>query len=420
MDSNGNKKNKLTKWGIAAVLLCIVVFVGLQNFGSVLSTLQKAVGIVAPLLAGAAIAAVLNVPMKSIESVLWKKAKKKFLIKLRRPVAMLLSVILVLAVIVGVVLLVIPELVEAFKVIFEIAVKYVDKLSGMTEKDVAALPFGNYLLKIDWTEALSSFEKMLKNNVTNILNVTFGTVKGIFGGIFDFFIALIFSLYLLSSKEMIKAQAKRLVRAWVNEGAAEWILNAGSTLKSVFRNFVLGQSLEAVVLGTLCMLGMFILRIPYAPMVGALVGVTALVPVVGAFIGAFVGAFMILTQDPVKAVVFIVFLILLQQFEGNIIYPKVMGNRVNLPAMWILASVTVGGGIAGPLGMLLAVPLASTAYVLVRQATEKRELNKKVQICCAEKDIENTNGNKETQTDTKEEKEKSDKEKITGYKTENK
>ena len=131
--------------------------------------------------------------------------------------------------------------------------------------------------------------------------------------------------------------------------------------------------MEAVILGVLCMVGMLILRIPYAPMVGALVGVTALIPVVGGFIGAGVGAFMILTENPLKAVIFVVFLVILQQLEGNLIYPRVMGSRVNLPGMWVLAAVTIGGGIAGPIGMLLSVPVASTAYVLLKEATIKRE-----------------------------------------------
>ena len=131
--------------------------------------------------------------------------------------------------------------------------------------------------------------------------------------------------------------------------------------------------MEAVILGTLCMVGMAILQIPYAPMIGALVGVTALIPVVGAFVGVIVGAIMILTVNPIKAVVFVVFLLVLQQIEGNMIYPKVVGSKINLPAIWVLAAVTVGGNIGGPLGMLLGVPIASAAYALLKEATCNRE-----------------------------------------------
>ena len=140
-----------------------------------------------------------------------------------------------------------------------------------------------------------------------------------------------------------------------------------------FKLFIAGQATEAVILGVLCMIGMMILQIPYAPMVGALIGVTALIPILGAFIGTIIGAIMILTVNPFKAVIFVVFLLILQQIEGNLIYPRVVGSKINLPAMWVLAAVTVGGNLAGPLGMLLGVPAASAAYALIKEATDNRE-----------------------------------------------
>ena len=135
----------------------------------------------------------------------------------------------------------------------------------------------------------------------------------------------------------------------------------------IFRNFVAGQTLESVILGILCIIGMLILQIPYAPMIGALISVTALVPIVGPIIGTAIGAFMILIVSPIKAVIFVIFMLILQQLEGNLIYPKVMGSSVNLPAMWVLAAVTIGGGLAGAVGMLLGVPVVSTIYVLVKE-----------------------------------------------------
>lgn len=182
-----------------------------------------------------------------------------------------------------------------------------------------------------------------------------------------------FAIYILFSKEKLKSQSKRLIRAWLPESFGKWLIHASSVASVNFRNFISGQTLEAIILGVLCMVGMMILRIPYAPMVGALVGVTALIPVVGGFIGAIVGAFMIVTVSPIKALIFIVFLLILQQLEGDLFYPKVMGSRVNLPAIWIMAAVTIGGELAGPVGMLLSVPMASTAYVLIKEATLNRE-----------------------------------------------
>ena len=232
---------------------------------------------------------------------------------------------------------------------------------------------GNALLSIDWDELLSSLQNWLKNQSGNIMDTAFGTIGSIVGGVVNFFLAFIFAVYVLFGKEKLKKQATRLIQAWLPPKFSSWVIHAASVSNTNFRNFVSGQTLEAVILGSLCMIGMLILRLPYAPMVGALVGVTAFIPIIGAWIGAIVGAFMIFTVDPIKTVIFVAFLLILQQLEGNIIYPRVMGSRVNLPGMWILAAVTIGGGIAGPIGMLLSVPISSTIYVLVREATEKRE-----------------------------------------------
>ena len=315
--------------------------------------------------------------MGFLESHLWNKTQKPFLKKLRRPLAYILSLVLIIGVIVGVVWLIIPELIEAVRVIAQECIGLVTHFSSMSEAELAEQPLGNVLLKIEWDEVLSKMQGWLEDQggtiLNTALNTVIGTIGSLVGGIFDFFVSFVFSVYILFSKEKLKKQACRLVRAWLPKGFGEWSIHASSVLNGNFRNFISGQTLEAVILGGLCMIGMWIMQIPYAPMIGALVGVTALIPVVGAFIGAGVGAFMILTVDPVKAILFLVYIIILQQLEGNLIYPKVMGSRVNLPGMWILAAVTVGGAIAGPVGMLISVPFASTVYILLREATEKRE-----------------------------------------------
>lgn len=326
-----------------------------------------------PLLLGFAFALILNVPMGFFESHLWRKSKKPLLCKLRRPTAFIISLVLITGILAGVIWLVIPELVEAFKVIVQGIVDFVSKMSAMDEAQLAELPFGKALMDADWDALLNNLQTWLKNQSGNIMNTAVGTIGSLIGGIFDFFVAFVFAIYILFSKDKLKAQAARIIRVWFPKRFAEWSIHAATVTGKNFRNFIAGQSLEAVILGGLCMIGMWIFRFPYAPMVGALVGVTALIPVVGGFIGAGVGAFMILTVEPIKAVLFIVYIVVLQQLEGNLIYPRVMGNRVNLPGMWILAAVTIGGGIGGPVGMLLAVPLASTLYTLFKEATEKRE-----------------------------------------------
>ncbi len=379
MDFLSEKKKRLTWWIIGIATSCILIFLGVQNIRAVTSAFSRIVSLISPLILGFAFAVILNVPMRFFESHLWKKTNNKVLKKIRRPLSFIISLIIIIGILVGVIWLVIPELTKAITLIFQGAIEFVNELSAMNEAEIAALPFGNLLLNTDWDEILNKLQIWLKNQSGFIMNTAFDTVGSLVGGIFDLFISFVFSVYILFSKETLKKQASRLVRVWLPEKLGEWLIYASSVAGTNFRNFISGQTLEAVILGLLCMLGMFILRIPYAPMVGALVGVTAIIPVVGGFIGAVVGAFVIFTVNPVKAVIFLVFLVVLQQLEGNIIYPKVMGSRVSLPGMWILAAVTIGGGIAGPVGMLLSVPVASTAYVLLKEATLNREQRTKKQ-----------------------------------------
>lgn len=373
MDLSPQNKRTAAKWIIGVAAACIAIFLGLQNFGAVTQVLSTGLGLIMPLVLGIVFALILNVPMSFFEKHLFRKTKKTFLKKLRRPLSFLISVILIAAIVAGVVWLVIPELVNAFGILADGVLTFITTIRGMSAEELAKLPFGARLLEVDWDKLLGSVQAWLEKESGAIVNSAFGTVSSLVGGIFDFFVAVVFSVYILFGKETLKRQASRLVRAWLPQRFGSRFIHAAKVANANLRNFVSGQSLEAVILGTLCMLGMLILRIPYAPMVGALVGVTALIPVVGAFIGAAVGAFVILTVAPIKALEFLIFLVVLQQLEGNIIYPRVMGSRVNLPGMWILAAVTVGGGLAGPVGMLVSVPVASTAYVLIREATESKE-----------------------------------------------
>lgn len=374
MDVNKEETKKLSIWLIGIFTVCILIYLGIQHMDVVAGTVSWIVDLIWPLILGFFFALILNVPLRFFETRIWKKTNRPILQKLRRPVSFMVSLVVILAVIVGVVLLVIPELVNAIKVISQSVMGLINDLSAMDEAELAELPFGNALLSIDWDELLNSLQTWLKDQSGNIMDTAFGTIGSIVGGVFNFFMAFIFAIHVLFGKEKLKKQATRLIQAWFPKGFGSWFIHAASVANTNFRNFVSGQTLEAMILSSLCIIGMLILRLPYAPMIGALVGVTAFIPIVGAWIGAIVGAFMIFTIDPIKAVVFVIFLLILQQVEGNIIYPRVMGSRVNLPGIWILVAVTIAGGIAGPAGMLLSVPISSTIYVLVREATQKREL----------------------------------------------
>lgn len=385
-----NKKEKAkavlrqySKWiiGIGAVL--ILLFLGVANLGSVLGAVKWFLGLFNPLIIGLFMALILNVPMRFFEKFLWKKSEKKLLCKLRRPVAFILSIVLILGILTGVTFLVVPEVTSAIKLFANSTIDLVKDLAQMKKTEgLEALPFGNILTRIDWSQIADNAEKWVKEQSGSIVNGAMDTVISFVGGVIDIFFAIIFSIYILFSKETLKLQAMRLIRAWLPEKSGNYVIHATSVANANFRSFVAGQTIEAFILGSLCALGMFILRIPYAPMIGALVGVCSLVPVVGAFVAGGVGAFMIFTESPVKALIFVIFLIVLQQLEGNLIYPKVVGSQVKLPAIWVLAAVTVGGALAGPLGILLGIPVASTAYVLVREATETRE--KKLMISSSE------------------------------------
>ncbi len=376
MDWNPNKKKFVTKWIIGIIATCIVIFLALQNIHTLSRAFMWAVRLVMPLVLGMVIALILNVPMSFFERKYWPKAKRKFFDALRRPLAFLSALMMIIGIVVGVVWLIIPELISALMLLKDTIISYLGKFESMTPAELAELPFGKQLLSVDWDALLLTAQNWLKDQSGNIINITVGTITSVVGGVFNFFMAMAFSFYILFSKDTLKRQAKRLVKVWVPAKPAEWMLHASRVIGANFRSFVSGQTLEALILGSLCMIGMLILKIPYAPMVGTLVGVSALIPVVGAFAGAGVGAFMILTVDPVKALIFIIFLCVLQWVEGNLIYPKVMGSQINLPGIWVLAGVTVGGSLAGPVGMLLGVPITASAYALFREATEKREQKK--------------------------------------------
>ena len=396
MEFNSDTQKKIAKWVIGVATACILIYLSVKNIGTLAETFRWVLDLLMPLILGVFIALILNVPVHFFESHLFRKTKKEKVKKLRRPVAMVLSVILILGILAGIVGLIIPELIDAVKIIIDGVIDIVNSISKAEMPSVLEkIPLGeqlynNILTSVDWNKIVTSLQTWLTQQGSTIMNTAVGTVSSVVTWIINFIIALIFAIYVLSSKEKLKNQTKRLVRAWIPEKIGNRLLHASSVGMKIFRSFVSGQTLEAVILGTLCMIGMLILQIPYAPMVGALVGVTAIIPVVGSFVGTVVGAFMILTVSPTKALIFIIYLLILQQIEGNLIYPKVMGDRVNLPAMWVLAAVTIGGGIAGPVGMLLGVPVTSTLYVLLREETEKREKRLAQQKSAQEESLQQT------------------------------
>ncbi len=373
MEFTRDKKKRLALWIIGVFTVCSLIFLAVQNIGTVAKAIGWVINLFMPLIIGFGFAVVLDVPLKFFERHLFTKTKKPFLLKIKRPLCFIISIIIIIGILAGVIMLVIPELIEAVKVIVQIVTDFVNRLLAMDEAEIMELPLGEQLLNTDWKKMLQSVLDWLKNSGGKIVNTAFTTIGSVVTVVVNIGIGFVFAAYILLNKDKLKKQVTRLIKVWLPEKTGSTFLYICRVANENFRNFISGQTLEAMILGGLCMAGMLILRIPYAPMVGALVGVTALIPVIGGFIGAGVGAVMILTQDPFKALIFVIFLIILQQIEGNLIYPKVMGSRVSLPSMWILAAVTIGGSIGGPLGMLLSVPSASTCYALIKELTANME-----------------------------------------------
>lgn len=365
------KLRKITKWIIGVVTACILIYLAIRHLGMIAVGISWLVNITFPILLGIVMALVLNVPMRPIEKHLHIKKEKA-----KRPVAIVLSLVLVLGMFTGIAFLVFPEIVDTIRLVAQIVMSGIDQAASWEQTiDFSKLPFGEYLqqIDIDWMQLKNNLEQWTISQRNVLLQQAAGAVSSVASGFMNFFIGLVFSIYVLANKEKLKRQTLRLIRVWFPQKFGSALVHVASVCNRSFRNFIAGQAMEAVILGMLCTIGMLILRLPYAPMIGALVGVTALTPIVGAFIGTIVGAFLILTVSPFKAFIFVVFLIILQQLEGNLIYPKMMGARINLPAIWVFAAVTIGGNLAGPVGMLLGVPAASAAYELLKEATAKRE-----------------------------------------------
>ena len=369
-------RKELTKWAVGTVAACILIFLGIRYISAIAIAAQWLYDLVKPLLIGTLLAMILSVPLDFIEKHLFRKKQTPRKVKARRPVAILLSLLFVIGIFVGIAVLVIPELTGAISIVVTSITGAMEQLAALdSSADLSQIPLAQQLsiLDIDWLALKTQLENWIQQISTMILDGTANALGGVASSLLDGIVAFVFSIYILANKETLARQISRISRVWLPGKFVNTMSHICSVCADVFRQFIVGQTTEAVILGTLCGIGMGILRIPYAPMVGALVGVTALIPYVGAFLATIVGAFMILTVDPFKALVFVIFLLALQQVEGNLIYPRVVGAKINLPAMWVLAAITVGGNLAGPFGMLLGVPAASAAYALLREATEKRE-----------------------------------------------
>ncbi len=359
------------KIGITLFLLYIAIAFW-DNISGLLSAVFAAMF---PILIGGAIAYVINIPMTFYEKHYFPKKNGKFFTITRRPVCMTAAFLTVIAVMVIVVWLIIPKLGECVSVIvakfpalFEKALLFAKSLDVMPEDII------NSLSEIDWQSKLTDMIGTITSGVGNVVGGVISVVAGVFSGIVTVLLSIIFSIYILATKDNLRIGGTKLLNRYASEKWNKRISYVLSVLDECFHSYIVGQCTEALILGCLCTVGMLIFGFPYALMIGALVAFTALIPVAGAYIGAGVGAFMILTESPVQALLFLLFIVVLQQLEGNIIYPKVVGTSMGLPGIWVLAAVTIGGGIFGVLGMLLGVPIAAAVYRIIGDDVKKAEV----------------------------------------------
>lgn len=359
------------------ILFTALVCLGVIHFSALLMMLRSLLVMIKPFLTGACIAFVVNLPLKFLEEKALSRLPEKAE-KLKRPLSIFLSFLFIFAVVILVILTVIPQMGRALTQLGQKIPVFLERTINQAEILVADYPeilsWLNNLerISLNWDSILGTAVNFLKNGVGSLLNSTFTVAGSLVGGVVSGFIALIFSIYILSQKEKLGGQLKRILHAYCKEKQEQRILYVSGLLYRNFSKFITGQCTEAVILGLLFVIAMTIFRMPYAVMIGVLIAFTALIPIVGAFIGCFVGAFLILVDDPIKAVWFVIMFLIIQQLEGNLVYPKVVGNSVGLPSIWVLLAVSLGSSMFGVIGMLVFIPLFATIYTLLRDDVNRR------------------------------------------------
>ena len=353
----------LAKIGLAIFLTYIAIY----YWAGISGILSKLLTALVPLIIGCVIAYIVNLIMNMYERIYFPKSQKKLAVKTRRPVCLVLALLSLAAVITLIVIIVIPQLTSCINLlIFETLPKAINDVVVALE-DLAIIPEDTMknLAKNDWGALISDNMSMLTNGVTGIFDLVVTVVTSVAGGFVTAFVSVMFSVYLLLSKETLASHAKAFLKKVMSPSLyykTKYVLRVAD---ETFHGYIVGQCTEALILGVLCALGMWILGMPYYAMIGALIAFTSLVPIAGAYIGGIIGAFMVFTVDPLQALIFVIFLVVLQQIEGNLIYPRVVGGSIGLPAIWVLVAVAVGGDTMGVLGMLIGVPIVAVVYKIV-------------------------------------------------------
>ncbi len=377
------------------IAFTLLLLIGLWKYEVVLDILGFVWGIISPFILGGAIAFILNVPMNFIQKNLFEKNKyfqtekgKKLRDKLENTVSLVITIFLVISILAVVIFVVVPQLGKTFvtlkrnievfipKIMVDIATLFENNPQILGELNGLQLDWN----QLNWDNILTTIIDFFRHGAGSVLGSTYQAAKGIVSGMATFFIAFVFACYILLQKKKLAVQIRKVMYAYLKTEQVEKILDVCSLTYKTFSSFLTGQCMEAVILGTMFFVTMGLLKFPYALLVGMLIAVTALVPIFGAFIGCAVGVFLIVMVSPVKALAFIVLFLVLQQIEGNLIYPHVVGNSVGLPSMWVLVAVTLGSSLMGIVGMLVFIPITSVIYSLLRRSVYARLEQKKIKL----------------------------------------
>ena len=386
---NWDKKNIINICKIVA--FGVVLYWILENLTMLGGALGVLINILSPFIAGAAIAFIVNIPMTIFETKIFvnrSKKNKKVVVKeqkvskLKRAISITLSILIIVLVIVGAVFLVIPELIDVITQIINLLPGLITDTRDFINQMIIDYPDVEGILR-NVQSNLESFNTEIIRELTSfgtrLVTSSFGLISSTVSAIFDAVIAIIFAIYILIGKEKIVIQLKRILYAFFKEKTADKICEIAELSRNAFNNFITGQFTECMILGLLCAIGMLILQIPYAATIGIIVAITAFIPIVGAFIGGLIGVVLLLPISLTKAVIFLIFFIILQQIESNVIYPRVVGSSVGVPGILVLVAISVGGTLGGAIGMVVSLPITSVLYALLRASTNRRLKEKQME-----------------------------------------
>ena len=358
------------------ILFTVIIIFAFVNIKSILNIVIYIINLFMPFILGLIIAFILNVLLNVIENKIFKKVKSKLWKKIKRPTSLIISLIIIIAIIAFILGLLIPQLHNTINIFTQNFNNY--KIQSIEILNNIGID-NNTIDKINnsITNISNEISNYLTNNKKEVMQTTVNVASNLISGITSLILGIVFAIYMLLKKEDFARQLNKVLKAYLPEKKQNKIHEIAKLSNTTFSNFITGQCLEAIIIGILCFVGMLILQIPYASTISILVGFSALIPVFGAFIGTLIGAFLILMISPIKAIIFIIFIIILQQIEGNFIYPKVVGKSVGLPAIWVMLAVTIGASVYGIIGMLVSVPICSILYSIIKANVNNKLKNKK-------------------------------------------